>query len=1088
VRIVLDLQGAQAPSTRERGIGRYSLGLAEAIARGRGDHDVHLVLNGAFPETIAPIRSRFANLVSRDRIHVFDVLDPVPDQPDHPARIASEMCREAFLARLDPDVVHVSTLIEGMRGNAISSIGRLGLDLPTAVTFYDAIPLIYRSRYLGTAEAARWYDHRIRQLRRADLLLAISRSSAREAVEHMSIEPARVANIGAAADPAFHPRILDEEERLSLLSRHGIRHPFVMYTGGLDFRKNIEGLLAGFAALPRGIKAEHQLVIAGACGAKEKAQLLELARRIGLGGSSVAITGALENSELASLYSLAKVFVFPSLHEGFGLPILEAMRCGAAVLGSDCSSMPEVIGTDDALFDPREPRAIRDSLMRVLTDEAELERLKRHSARQAEKFSWEAVGERAIVALEDLNRRRRSQTAPGIRSGAKRRLAYVSPIPPSRSGIATYSRDLLPCLADFYEIDVVVERDQAGTGLPGVSKVIEAPVFLEQAGRYDRVLYHFGNSEFHDYMVPLIQAVPGIVVLHDVYLGGLIRHRAIREGQEKQWLRALYENHGAAAVLHCSQPAARHEAASTYPCCSTIVDHSLGLIVHSAYARSLASEWLTPDWMRRISQIPLAHPAPVVTDRVEARQRLGLPPEAWILCSFGLMGPTKRNLDILSAWNQSNAFADGKSVLIFVGARATGDYGDAVEQEIARLGLEARVRITGWTDDQDYRDYLGACDAAVQLRSDSRGETSLALLDALSSGVPTIANANGSVADLPPSILSLLPDRFEQAQLRDAVDALYTSRERAQAMGEAARRQMASEHSPREVAQLHHEQIERFYGRSADLVRALEPNAAALPAEDAARLAQIASRSTQLPASRTIYLDVSELAEPSTPDSRRRFLSDAVREVARTIPRHMRLELIRYDDDLGLYVKAHRSCAALFGLSRPLLPDEPFDFYFEDILLCLDSRQEAVSLRERLLDRLYAAGLRILFLIDDLRDPGLEQAAPQSISAIFVDWLSILGRSSGALCSSESLADELSTCLGETGLEQRPFSLHWVRSGADGRREAGEWADAVRELVDQLTSSAGSGNHAQEGRPPDLFVPGETELLQQSSDAPGPIG
>lgn len=1078
MRIVIDLQGAQSSSTRHRGIGRYSLGLAEAIIRNPGDHDVHLALNGSFPETVRSIRHHFADILPRDRIHVFDVLDPIPGEPNHPRRIASELCREAFLARLDPDVVHVSTLVEGMREDAVASIGRLGTQVPTSATFYDAIPLVYRSHYLADAGTAAWYNERIEQLRRADLLLAISQSSANEALEYLDVDASRIVNVGAAADPLFRPMLLNDEAKLRLLSRFGIRRPFVMYTGGIDFRKNLEGLIESYAALPPAVRAKHQLLIVCECARKENERLLDLARRVGLHGDAVVTTGAVENSELACLYSLAKVFVFPSLHEGFGLPVLEAMQCGAPVLGSNLSSIPEVIGLDEAVFDPHDPDAIRDKLLKALTEDAWLDRLKQHSTRQAEEFSWTKVAANAISAFEQLHRRRHSMFEASIHAQPKRRLAYVSPLPPDRSGIANYSRELLPHLGQYYEIDVVVDRDRlaATADLPGVSRIIDAEGFQERADRYERVLYHIGNSEFHDYMLPLCETVPGVVVLHDFYLGGLIRHRAVREGGETQWLTALYQNHGAAAVFNCLHAAAPQDAAFTLPCCISLVSRSLGLIMHSDYARSLAKEWLTEERARRIVQIPLPCPSPAETDRTKARQRLGIDPNERVICSFGLMGPTKCNLEVVHAWIESAAFQDPNCTLVFVGARS-GDYGNAVDQEISRRDLGERVKITGWIDDRTYHDYLAACDLAVQLRTETRGETSLALLDCLSHGVATIANANGSNAELPESVLCLLPDRFDGAQLRDAIDRLYADNETTAAIGQAARQYVQNAHAPAEVAQRYHEEIELLHSKSADFVGALASCSTALSVEDLGRLAKVASDATHLPASRTIHLDVSELADRGTAGKQRRLLRNAVRRIAEACPRHLRLELIRYDGELSIYVSANRYFADLASLSRPLLPDEPADFSSGDILLCLDGRQEAVTLRAQLLEQLYSLGVQCFFLVDDLRDPSLEQLPPKQIMQAFAGWLATVARSSGAVCSSESLADEFRACLEAANAQQAGFRVFYAKGWLGGLPGRAEHTEVMRAIIDEVTAnSRGSGNRTHERRSND-FVSSEAELL-----------
>lgn len=998
---------------------------------------MHLALSGAFPDTIESIRDRFAGLLPADRVHVFDVLSPVPSEPSHPARIASEICREAFLARLDPHVVHISSLIEGTREDSVSSVGRLGLDIPTSATFYDAIPFIHRSHYLAEEAASAWYEERVDQLRRVDLLLSISQSSAQEAVEYLKVDEARVLNVGTAADPVFQPRAVSEE----FLSRFGIYRPFVMYTGGIDFRKNIEGMLAGFAALPRGVQSAHQLVIACSCGPEEMAKLMDSARRFGLLGDTVVLTGAIDDLELAALYSAAKVFVFPSLHEGFGLPILEAMQCGTAVLGSNCSSMPEVIGLEEALFDPRGVGAIRDVLNAALTNEELLRRLKANSKSQAAKFSWDNVGQTAITAFEGLHQQRQGRPVVDAGSRPKKRLAWVSPIPPARSGIAAYSRNLLPELGHHYDIDVIVDGDDHSNDLPGVSRIIDAPTFLEQSDRYDRVVYQFGNSEFHDYMLPLVEAVPGVVVLHDFYIGGLIRHRAVREGGEARWLAALYENHGAAAVADCVRAETRHESALNYPCCATVVSRSLGLTVHSDFAGSLARKWLTPEWARRVNRIQLPCPNPPTVEGADARRRLELPSDALLVCSFGLMGPTKCNLDILAAWINSRSFQDPGTVLVFVGAPACGEYGNAVAEEISNRDLEHRVRITGWTDDRTYRDYLAACDIAIQLRTDSRGEASLALLDCLACGVPTIANANGSNAELPNSILSPIPDRYELAQLSGAIDQLRVAEKAARQMGEAARRHIATVHAPAEVAQHFHDQMEAIYGRSADLAEALAPLFPSLSAEDAARLAAIAADSIFLPSSRTVSLDVSEL-ENSLPSGQRfRALCDSLLPVMESFPQQIRLELVRFDAELGGYMTAHRLLAELLGLSRPVLPDTPAQFFPNDLLICPDSRQEAVCLRSPLLQDLRRKGLQIMFVIDDLRDESLQHLPSPTISEIFAHWLHALAQSNGVACSSESLASELRTCLGI--LEDRPLPVIHV---------PGEQGEAIRYLVGQLAN------------------------------------
>jgi glycosyltransferase involved in cell wall biosynthesis len=197
VRIVLDLQGAQS-GNRFRGIGRYSLALAQAIAREACQHEVWLALNGRFPDSIEPLRAAFAELLPPDRIRVFDLPGPAAefDPANTWRKQAAELVREKFLADLNPDIVHLSTLFEGFGDDVATSVGRLSSLIPTAATLYDLIPMLYSDIYLSDPMIKRSYLRRIQSLKRADLLLAISESSRREAIHALKISEERITKLG----------------------------------------------------------------------------------------------------------------------------------------------------------------------------------------------------------------------------------------------------------------------------------------------------------------------------------------------------------------------------------------------------------------------------------------------------------------------------------------------------------------------------------------------------------------------------------------------------------------------------------------------------------------------------------------------------------------------------------------------------------------------------------------------------------------------------------------------------------------------------------------------------------------------------
>ncbi|MEB4712614.1 glycosyltransferase family 1 protein, partial [Burkholderia contaminans] len=153
-------------------------------------------------------------------------------------------------------------------------------------------------------------------------------------------------------------------------------------------------------ALPAELRKSHQLAIVCSIQPASRDALTRLARQVGLDAADVVCTGFVPDEDLLALYNLCRLFVFPSWHEGFGLPVLEAMRCGAPVIGANTSSVPEVIGWEEALFDPKSDDAIAQHMQRGLTDEGYRQALIEHGTRQAGKFSWDRSGRCALDAIE----------------------------------------------------------------------------------------------------------------------------------------------------------------------------------------------------------------------------------------------------------------------------------------------------------------------------------------------------------------------------------------------------------------------------------------------------------------------------------------------------------------------------------------------------------------------------------------------------------------------------------------------------------------------------------------------------------------
>lgn len=405
MRIIIDLQGAQGAS-RHRGIGRYSIAFTRAflpIAAEVG-HEVHIVLNALFSEQIDRLRDDLAALIPQSRIHVWTTPGPVAMVPsENAARCEfAELMREGFLAALAPDMVIVSSLMEGADEDVVTSINKHFL-LPTAVIHYDLIPHMHPEHYLPAKRHKEWYECKISHLRRADLALTISELSRTELIQALEFPPGNAINISAAADDHFRPIVLDQND-CNAIERHGIVKPYVFFASATDPRKNHIGLISAYARLPGGLRQTHQLVLGGRMPREHMAALKKAATSAGLRKREVVFTGPINDLDLLRLYNGCKLFVFPSWHEGFGLPALEAMQCGRAVLASNCSVVPEVIGRADALFDPHNVDDIADHIQRALEDCHWRADLEGWGLRRAAQFNWQRCAHRALAAIEAWHR------------------------------------------------------------------------------------------------------------------------------------------------------------------------------------------------------------------------------------------------------------------------------------------------------------------------------------------------------------------------------------------------------------------------------------------------------------------------------------------------------------------------------------------------------------------------------------------------------------------------------------------------------------------------------------------------------------
>lgn len=404
MRIVIDMQGAQTES-RFRGIGRYTLEFAKAVARNRGEHEVFLALNGSLKESLRDIQYSFAGLLSKKSFKVWH--PPVPirafEKGNEQRRLVSEKIYNAFIRGLEPDVVHITSLFEGYVDDALTCVTS-HRDTITTVTHYDLIPLLNPKQYLDGLPLYRdFYTEKVSQLKAADSLFAISSFSRNEVIRHLNLPEEQIVNISTGVSGLKHVYGTEPPEALAhWLKSLGVEQDFVLYSGGSDERKNLVRLVIAYALLPRSIRTRNTLILAGKMRDQDKQLLLQTAKKANLEENELLFTGYVSDDQLSFLYQTCRLYVFPSWHEGFGLPPLEAMKHGAPVIASNATSIPEVVGLESALFDPFDTASISAKLLEGLSNEAFREELRTHAALQVEKFTWDKVAIDAVATWTQL--------------------------------------------------------------------------------------------------------------------------------------------------------------------------------------------------------------------------------------------------------------------------------------------------------------------------------------------------------------------------------------------------------------------------------------------------------------------------------------------------------------------------------------------------------------------------------------------------------------------------------------------------------------------------------------------------------------
>jgi len=1022
MRIVIDMQGAQTES-RFRGIGRYTLSLALAIARNAGHHEIYLALSGLFPESIEPIRQAFRGLLPQERIRVWQSPGPMrwTEAGNASRRAIAERVREAFLETLDPDIVLVTSLFEGLGDDAVVSIGALGEPLPTAVILYDLIPLINPDEHFRKNPIYRgYYADRIENLKRARHLLAISESARQEALGALPFSPETVTNVSGACDEMF-TRIVPDADRLAALKKRlGMTKPFIMYTGGADARKNLPRLIEAFAQLPDASRQRHQLLFVGRMPLPELSVLRTHAQRAGLHADDLLFSDFIDDEDLLALFSTCSLFVFPSLHEGFGMPPLEAMACGAVVIAADSTSLPEVMGSAEALFDPLSVSSMSAKMHQALTDEGLRARLLENARIQAKAFSWDRSAKLALQAMATFERTGEPRTAQAV----------------------TFERTTL--FEPRIKRILLLKLDHMGDLLLAV------PAISRLRARYPKASIDIVVGSWNQALAQTLPFFDRVLTL-DYFKRKSSLQAELHDGSLAEFLRHL-GSYDLAIDLR-RQPNTRFVLAQVdaglkvgYGSLNPTIDATLDILLPTypdvPFAETPLNRISISEQMLALIDALPAHPSdyvvlpPLVTPLQEHARAVALFPYAggdvkeWPAARFHELA---RRL-------AADAAVEFVSVFFASVAEAQRFSFNGLEKVVVHAGLsipELMQRLAG--HQLCVANNSGGAHMAAYL-----GVTALGVYGGLETarewapvfGDSYVLHRDAACSPCHIAARGDCPHKFFCLDDISVEDVYVRCRELLVRNGAAL---PVAESRP------------SIQSTRKKLFQALAPLVRQCSEDELSQVAQAIALSLPKRTRRALFVDVSVLVQHDARTGIQRVVRSILSELLRNSPKDFEVWPVFATHDRTGYFYARRLRSQFMGQNDAgTVEEDPIDFQTGDVFLGLDLYPSVVPVQEAFFDEMHRHGVRILFVVYDLLCVQMPNYFSPGSMELFEQWLNTISRYDGVVCGSRTVAHEFTQWLQEHHPQrEEAFEVGWFHYGADvqnSRPSSGMPSDGPRIL------------------------------------------
>ncbi|MDH3502332.1 MAG: glycosyltransferase family 4 protein [Nitrosopumilus sp.] len=377
------------------------------------------------------------------------------------------------------------------------------------------------------------------------------------------------------------------------------------------------------------------------------------------------------------------------------------------------------------------------------------------------------------------------------------KIAYFSPLSPIKSGISKYSEvNLLPYLQKFCEIDVIIDNDYTPSNEFVKNNLRVIPYKKFERHRYDVIFYHMGNSEYHTYIYNALLQYPGIVLLHDPFIGKFIANQTVAKNKPD-----LYFEH----IIYCLGQKGKkiaENALSTgnwpsfeYTLTKRLNDSSLATIVHSDYAKKEILKESPHAFIKKMKM-----PIPLFESKKTAQKKdFGIDEKTLIISTMGYIAEHKRIhivLDAFAKYSKKNT----NSKFLLVGSFLHKQYKKEIEKIIKKLEIDDKVIQIGFVEDLE--PYIQISDIVVQTRYPTAGETSIITLELMGASKPVIVSNTGWFKELPDeAVIKVNVDKDEQKAILDAFEKLTTDSKFKEEISINAKKYVKEKHNPEIIAE-----------------------------------------------------------------------------------------------------------------------------------------------------------------------------------------------------------------------------------------------------------------------------------------------